>query len=137
MIDNVIFFGHSGWYKNPNPPTNDKNFLPTALEGDTNRYLYKKSTNAIQKQLDEMEITDKTLVFVSHFGVIAGEDDYKGGYEKFGGDPFIGQMLKEAYGVKYFLQGHAHMLLQGPELFEAGSDYYKPSYQIIEIKEMS
>lgn len=129
--------GNSGWYLNPRPPTNDENFLPIGIEGDTNRYLLRQAdagliahTNAIR---DRWQNGADTLIFVSHFPVVNSGPDYKGGFELFSWDAHISKFLQEDWRCKHFLNGHAHQLHKGPLRWECGSDYYKPSYQIIEV----
>jgi predicted phosphodiesterase len=131
---NFLFFGDSGWYKNPNPPTNDKHFLPLFVEGNTNQWLYKKAMTRVGQQIDVLESMDKgstQAVFLSHFPIVPSEGDYKGAFEDFCWDNQIYNFLKD-YGVEYFINGHSHKDLNGPR-YECGSDYYNPKYKIIEI----
>lgn len=133
----VVIMGHSGWYKNPDPPTNDYRYLPWGLDGNTNWTMYKNSTAAITEQMDELkhmgfEPSIHTLVYVSHFPVIEAKD-YKGGFDLYGGDSLIGKLIAKEYGCRHFLNGHAHQFHCGPLRYEAGSDYYNPKHQIIEV----
>lgn len=136
LYPEVIIMGVSGWYKNPNPPTNDQNFLPIGLNGDTNRYLLKEATRLLDEQAEAVRnwYTKETqVIFVSHFPVVPAGNDYKGGFEDFSWDSNIYIWLEEEFGCKMFLNGHAHMFHKGPKRWEAGSDYYLPKYQIIEV----
>ena len=133
---NVTFFGNSGWYNHPNPPTNDRNFLPsTYYKRPINEYLLRLKNGNIARLIDTMESVywkGQTRVFVSHFPVIAKGDDWKGAFAQFSWDAKLGDHLREL-GVTYFLNGHAHQSHNGPLRYESGSDYGRPNYRIIEI----
>lgn len=134
-INNVFFFGNSGWYSNPNPPTIDKNFMPsTWYRKPLSEFLhYKKTEKVVSLLLDKGVPAGYTPVFVSHFPVINTGPDYKGRFEDFSWDTaFLRDLLFEA-GVKHFLCGHSHGVHRGPLRYESGSDYYKPAYSILEI----
>jgi len=123
--------GASGWYSGPSNVTNDMNFLPIGLEGDTWRYLQTQAFNMAQANLNTLQLNDSdTVVYLSHMPVI---DDGTEGFRQYGGDPWIGEHLKAQYGCKYFLNGHAHQLRTGPIQYESGSDYYNPKYITIDI----
>ena len=134
---NHTFIGHTGWYSNPHPPTNDENFLPTGLEGDTNRYLLRKAEDTLVAQTGLIGTGWRdgvdTLIFVSHFPVVNTGPDYKGPFELYSWNANISKWLAEDFGCRHFLCGHAHQRHEGPLRWEAGSDYYKPRYQIIEV----
>jgi predicted phosphohydrolase len=136
-IGNTVLVGTSGWYSNPYPPTNDKNYLPfTINECGINSYILNMVESSLEKQLEELDkiyTVDTKVVFVSHFAVIPDDNDYKGSFETFGWSQNIAQMMKDKYNCKHFLQGHSHRRKVGPEVFEAGSDYYLPKYLIINI----
>jgi len=138
LYKNVAFMGHSGWYTHPHPPTNDQFFLPIGLGGDTNRYLLKQANDTIYEQVDFLEIhpalADLEVVFVSHFPVIKAGPDYKGRFEDFSWAVGMGNFIQTCFDCKYFLNGHAHQLHQGPLRWECGPDYGAPTYQIVEIK---
>jgi predicted phosphohydrolase len=135
----VILLGTSGWYANPNPQTNDQNFLPRGLAGDTNKWLESSSYKRLYNQLDELEIIDvaelerQTLCFVSHFPVVNTGPDYKGPFEEFCWSHSISETLEKYWNIKHFFCGHAHQLHRGPRRYESGSDYYNPKYQIVEV----
>ena len=135
----VIFLGVSGWYSHPRPRTNDQNYLPEGLGGDTNAFLLRRSEEALQGQLEALDrerdsMPDlPTVVFVSHFPVINTGPDYKGAFEEFCWSESLAEMLRKDYGVRHFLCGHAHQLHAGPLRYEAGSDYYSPKYLEIAI----
>ena len=133
-----LFFGNSGWYTNPNPPTNDRFFVPktfyrkpmykTTLELKTRKVM--ETINLAPWKQDNL-----TPVFVSHFPLIpASGIDWKGRFEEFSWDDAILRNLLIDQGVRHFLCGHAHQLHQGPLRYEAGADYYNPNFIIIEIK---
>ena len=126
--------GHSGWYQNNNiiNESNDFYFLPHALEGDTNRYLQKRAMDGLWRNLDLLNPTDKNIVFVSHFPVIKINNDP--GFDKWSWSASLGDALQNQYGIKTFLNGHAHQEHKGPIRWETGSDYHKPKYQIIAAK---
>lgn len=128
--------GHSGWYNNPNPPTNDEAYLPRGIEGNTNNWLFKKAMDELDKNLSHLDkFYDPdidTVLFVSHFPVIPG-NDYKGGFEQFGGNAGIGKIMQEQYNCGYFLEGHSHKLENGPLKYNCGSDYCNPKYKLLKV----
>ena len=128
-----VFIGNSGWYNNPNPPTNDHNFLPHAMEGDTNRYLLKRAHIGIGDHLNQLGDRRDKIIFVSHFPVIPAGNDWKGGFAEFSWSKVLGELIHDDYNCRYFLNGHAHQLHKGPLRYESGSDYSKPAYQIIDV----
>jgi len=135
-FQNVKFIGHGGWYKNPNPPTNDKNFLPIGIQGNTNNYLYNRAMKSLQDSIDELDkiyTEGDKVIFVSHFPVVNTGNDYKGAFEDFSWNSSIQNILNSKYNCIDFLCGHAHQKHIGPLRYESGSDYYSPDYIIIEV----
>lgn len=129
----IAFVGSSGWYAHPNPPTNDANFLPIGIDGDTNRYLIKLAEDRLFANLDGIDKSlHNSVVFVSHFPVIKAHD-YKGRFEDFSWRESLGNFLQEEHGIKFFFNGHAHQLHTGPLRYECGSDYFNPKYIIIHV----
>lgn len=135
-----LFFGCSGWYSSQSPPTVDLDYLPLGLEGGSTPHLalHKRAWNLLDNQLTLLETdaslkTAKTRIFISHFPIIKAGPDYKGRFEDFSWSERIGDLLQREYGVKHFLNGHAHQLHQGPLRWECGSDYRNPKYLIMEI----
>jgi predicted phosphodiesterase len=128
-----FFIGSGGWYTVPNPPTNDKKYLPIGLE---NFAILQEQENNIQRQLDELERLNYNaekgdkLVFVSHFGLAPqGGIDWKGSFELFGwNNPNLMLLLKKDFNCLYFLCGHSHKKSVGPLIYNAGSDYGRPDF---------
>ncbi len=134
--DNIKIVGHSGWYAYPHPPTNDQNFLPPAVEGNTNAWMLKnayKDLDVTLRKLEEAYEENDTVVFVSHFPVVNTGNDYKGQWELFSWSESVKNMMIDDFSCKHFLCGHAHQLHRGPERYEAGSDYFSPKYIIVEV----
>ena len=125
------FVGNTGWYTFPNPPTNDLNFLPAALGGDTHRHLLQRAQHQVEAQLKGLQ-ANKYPIFVSHFPVINSVADHKGSFNQFCWASGWGDFLQQHYGIKAFLNGHAHKLCKGPLRWEAGSDYYNPKVILID-----
>ncbi len=137
-FSSVVFIGASGWYNNPNPPTNDRRWLPIGLDGDTNRSILKATEDDLFRHEAALQLrgkftADQTLIFVSHFPVVNAGRDYKGAFEDFSWRHSLCEYFNETYGCKHFLCGHAHQLHKGPLRWECGPDYYNPTYQIIEV----
>jgi predicted MPP superfamily phosphohydrolase len=130
-INGWTFVGHCGWYAKANPNTNDQNFLPYGIEGDTHRFLYKKAQIQLEASLKNLTEADRHIVFASHFPVIRDGDTY---FDDFSWSSFIGDFMQSDYGCRWFLNGHAHKLLTGPLRYECGSDYGCPRFHIIDIK---
>jgi hypothetical protein len=103
----------------------------------THNRMKRIAQEELGSSLDKIkDINDKKVVYISHFSVIDdGIQDWKGGFNKFGGDPDIGKLLQDDFNCSTFLHGHSHQLRKGPLLWECGSDYHIPTYQIIELDE--
>lgn len=132
----ITFMGCSGWYSSPNPPTNDRAFLPQGLEGDTRASLLKRSERILEHQADQLRASWESwrrLVFLSHFPVVNVGDDYKGSFESFSWNPSISRWLQDEFECKYFLEGHSHTRRNGPLSYNCGSDYMNPKYLIVEV----
>lgn len=132
----IVFIGVSGWYANPYPPTRDASWLPLGMDGDTHRYILRNTERDLhryEESLKDFDASWQNLVFVSHFPVINTGPDYKGSFYDFSWSESIGQYYQETYNCKFFLNGHAHQLHQGPLRWECGSDYMRPKYQLIEV----
>lgn len=126
---NYTFAGHGLWYKHV-PSSNDHYYMPIAVEGDTHRHMYKKTTDALMKQLEGLDdINDGTRIFVSHFPVI----ELNTVDLPWSGDPFLGSMLRDDLRFTTFLNGHSHGNLNGPIRWECGSEYYQPKYKVIVV----
>lgn len=136
-FSDIVLVGHSGWYAHQNPPTNDIGYLPTALEGHTNGFLYKRAMKMLDANLEALDAIYEpdfhTVCFVSHFPVIKAGPDYKGRFEDFSWSESIGDMMQEQYSCKHFFCGHAHQYHNGPLRYESGSDYGNPAYLIVEV----
>lgn len=136
--NNVVFAGHTGWYTNPNPPTNDKTHIGDYIAGQNcHQYLLKKAFDSLYDQIDELDKTlkdNETIVFVSHFPVVKDGPDYKGNFEDFSWSENISQIFIKGYNCKYFIEGHSHSRHEGPLKYNCGSDYGNPKYQIVEIE---
>lgn len=130
--DGVTFVGHSLWYENPFPPTNDAKFMPQALEGDTHAFLRRKAYKEVFDNLDKLTDDDKIRIFISHFPVINVPGDHK--FSEFSASEVFGESLQSQWGFTKFLCGHAHQRHEGPLRYEAGSQYGVPKYLIIDIK---
>lgn len=128
--------GHSGWYANREiiDHSNDFNFLPIGMDGDTQSFLQKRAMDGLWRNMDLLNEEDQknTLVFVSHFPVIK-VDPEDTGFDLWSWSAALGDNLQTQYGIKTFLNGHAHQHHQGPLRWETGTDYNKPKYQIIEV----
>lgn len=126
---NYTFAGHGLWYAIP-PNGNDALYMPIGIDGDTHRYMYKSSTDALFNQLQGLDdSSDGIRIFVSHFPVIELEDSDL----PWSGSPFIGSELRDQYKFTTFLNGHSHGDKNGPMRWECGGDYYNPKYKIIEV----
>jgi predicted MPP superfamily phosphohydrolase len=125
----IVIAGHGLWYKYP-PNSNDDRYLPLGIDGDTHRYMYKRTTDALLKQLNQLDdANDGIRVFVSHFPIFNITDHDA----VWCGDPFLGQMLHDDYQFTTFLNGHSHGNKNGPIRWECGSDYYNPKYKIVGV----
>jgi len=132
----IVIFGHTGWYSNPQVvfASNDFNYLPLMIEGDTNRWMQKKAQDGLYRNVDALTDEDKqkTLVYASHFPVIK-TPSCNHLFDLLSASTSLGEWLQEDYGVRYFFCGHAHKLHKGPLRYESGSDYFHPRYHIVEV----
>ena len=120
--------GHTGWYNYHNPPTNDFRYMPNSIEAshpEMNKKAYKK----LEEHLSKLEDRDIKRIFVSHFPVV----ELKTENLSFGGNPRVGELLRNEFNCEIFLNGHFHERHNGPLRFECGSDYGHPKYLIINI----
>jgi len=126
----IVFMGHTLWYREDLPKSNNFNFMPKDIEGGTSQYLLQKGYAEVYKQLAQLTENDTTRVFCSHFPIIehVTEED-----RLYGGDLEFGKDLQGKYKINYFLNGHAHQRMEGPLRYEAGSDYGKPNFIILEF----
>lgn len=120
-------FGHTLWYNNPEPPTNDAKYLPHINDG-IHRYMYNEAMHQLSKTLGQLTPDDTFRIFVSHFGVTGVDDS---GSRAFGGNLRTGEIMRDEYDAKIFINGHAHQRHEGPIKYESGSDYTRPDYLII------
>lgn len=123
--DGVTILGHSGWY-HTRPTSNDWNFIPKNIEGDTHHYLQKLAYQELDATLSSLDEDDTTRVFVSHFPVLD--------CNPWDGNPTTGELLKNEFGVKYFISGHSHTAQNGPLHYRSNSDYYNPTYTMLRIE---
>lgn len=128
------FLGHSGWYEHMQN-TNDWNYLPHGIAGDTQAYLLKEFEDVLHSQLahlTEEEKISKNLICITHMPIFYDRQlmQFQTGH---GGRGSLGEFLQKEYGVRYFLNGHMHERHEGPIRFESGSDYYRPRYLIINL----
>lgn len=129
-LDGWTFVGHTLWYGNMNPPTNDDKYMPLGVDGDTHKYLYSTALKELDVNLAQLTPDDINLVFCSHFPIV---NFVNHGDHTYGGPEFLGKIMREEFKINYFLNGHAHQFHNGPDRFEAGSDYEKPKYLIVSL----
>lgn len=133
----IVFIGVSGWYNTCPPPTNDGNFMPIGIDGDTHRSILRQTEKDLFDHVDsglkDFDGSWQNLVFVSHFPVIEAGNDYKGAFDKYSWARHIGDYFIREYNCRYFINGHAHQLHKGPLRYECGSDYYNPKHLIVEV----
>lgn len=122
--------GHSLWYGHSSPPTNDGRWMPWGLDGDTHRYMQRKSYSQLFDSLETLTSEDTTRIFCSHFPVVnfRGADD-----ELYSGPLSLGSSLEREFAFTKFLCGHAHQLHTGPLRYETGSDYGTPRHLILDF----
>lgn len=126
FLDDITIVGESGWY-HVLPLSNDWNFIPKHIEGDTHAYLNQLSHKRLEEKLKEIgeKRPNEKRIFVSHFPVID--------CMPWDGNPKIGKMLKDQFGFDYFISGHSHFEKNGPIHYRTNSDYGRPHSKVIEI----
>ncbi len=131
-LPGLAIVGCMGWYAAGSPATNDFNFLPIGLEGDTHRYLQRLAQQSLYHNLDKLGPGDLHIIFASHFPVVEDPTDFVP-LETWGWSRGVGEMLTEQHRVRIFINGHSHRLCEGPTRFECGPDYGKPAYRVWEF----
>lgn len=123
---NVTIMGCSGWY-HERPDTNDWNFLPKWIEGDTHAYLQKQADETLLRLTQSLDVKQvgEIRLFVSHFPV---KD-----CNPWDGNPHTGEILEQFFDVDYFVSGHSHGLKNGPRHFRTATDYGLPDSLVIEL----
>lgn len=136
-IEDVIFCGFDGWYGHYNPPTNDRSqMFFKSNDPEPFKTLHKKATTDFEKILD-VDINEyRKSVLLTHFPWFTENQLYKDFCANSQMEPFILEKFDIA------IVGHSHQRVDG-QLFKnndneclvynAGSDYNQPKYQIIEI----
>jgi predicted MPP superfamily phosphohydrolase len=126
----LAIVGHTGWYAAEDMiriRVNDFANLPLNMDGDTHRCMKERAGRRLQENLDRLEDKDRHILFASHFPVVDPDP-------LFGGDGWIGKLMRKIYGCRCFFCGHAHQRHEGPERYECGSGYGRPDFQIVEIE---
>jgi len=130
VFQRVLFAGCSGWYRRPNPPTNDAHWgIKHADMSALMHASFLETLDGVKRQR-HIRPDIRESVWVSHFPLI---DDGTQGFADYGGSPQWGRVLQNEHGFHRFLNGHSHQYLTGPLQWVCGSDYYKPCFQIIEL----
>jgi hypothetical protein len=146
------FIGHSMWYEESAPATNDHQFMPIdIMGGNTNHHLYKEGYRGLWDQVDAMSLNPAgPVAVVSHFPIFGPRHDASGLTTTTEDDavdpghPTLASALME-HGAKAFLCGHMHQQHLGPIRFEAGSNqnvggkqtprYDHPRYLLLDFKD--
>ncbi|MCH8077783.1 MAG: metallophosphoesterase [SAR324 cluster bacterium] len=116
----LVIAGHSGWYGH-RIDTNDWEYLPRDFDGmDPQSHMAAQAHAGLMRNLGQLTDADTNRIFLSHFPVVEPED--------YGASPNLFPQLEANHGMKRFIQGHFHRRHEGPQLWEAGSDYGKPRY---------
>ena len=132
--NNVFISGFATWYYDIKPGTNDCNWMDEMTpDGQiVNHFLKNKESetlNTLNIILEEK--LGATRVVVSHMPVFGDHRDQK--YTS----SFNNQLALKG-NCEYYLCGHSHKIYEGEEhfwakVYQTGSDYDKPKYQIIEV----
>ena len=146
--DEVIFYGYDGWYKDLNPPSNDKLWMPpTVRDIPINSYLNKRAYSSLSKILDDSskvinENPHIKLVCVTHHSLTSYRE-YSTVGDSMGGDPRHLDFLSVNFDLVTFGHSHIplntrHSYLEGNlehscQVVNVGSNYDKPKYLILEI----
>lgn len=143
--DEAIFYGYDGWYLNLPPPSNDKNWMPSVAKlcpiDQYLSYRANKSLDAILASAEEAKRLNPNIktICATHHSLT----QYRGGFDTMGGNPRHLDFLSE--NMDYVLNGHSHQevdqvhefingnMVHSCRIINAGSDYDKPKYKIIEI----
>ncbi len=130
LFPGTAFVGHTGWYVDPNDKTsNDWYFIPSGIKENTQNFLLTQAFINLKKNLSSLDDSDTVRIFISHFPV---KKNISFGLVR-GWDTRLYPLLHDKYKISYFIQGHFHERHEGPGLWEAGSDYEKPRYLLLEI----
>ena len=135
--DKVAIYGFDGWYHYLPPPSNDHYFMPQFIKNcPADQYLnYRayKTLDAILLHLDELKISKPHLktVCVTHHPPY----NFDPVWLSMSANPQFMEVISEKF--NYFFVGHSHKnedWLKGScRVVNAGSDYNRPNYKIIEV----
>lgn len=135
-VDGWTFVGHTFWYMEPNPGTNDKHWLPR--EWEIHQRIYSESYNALWANLDLLTPEDRNVVVCSHMPLVGSHYGFDGKVTD--ENTRLGEAIIEQVRPRAFFNGHAHQTWTGPLRYEAGSNqvknrrYDKPRYLVLDLR---
>lgn len=135
--DDFTIFGFDGWYGNPDPDTNDYNWMSKEFGSSANlhRHFFEKQNKQFGKCIMGEVSTTSVNVLVTHFNLFPGhfDIDYMGGYFP------IGDIALERF--SHIVYGHNHKFdyfpKKGVTVINPGSGYNVPGYVIIDLLDVT
>lgn len=138
IVNGVRFVGWDGWYRHPNPPTNDGLYMFKGHDGaEMHHFMCSRAWKKFDEVLAELQASNnfRKTIAVTHHNLYC--DNPK--YEVYSGHPTF---LTELVGyVDVFACGHNHQYLKEfidldlrPLLMvNSGSDYNRPRILVFEV----
>lgn len=133
VFNDILFMGMNGWYNNPNPPTNDLNFMSQTIDGKpTHDYLAQKAYNDLNKVLMTVDsFTATKKVFLTHFPPLAEKEEDL----LYSGNPRFLEEIKSSFDI--LIYGHTHEPVDKQDenlrILNAGAKYNFPDFKIISL----
>lgn len=132
----LALYGFDGWYGNPNPPSNDINYMRYKMEEGQKpilHHMYNKAKSDFQKVLDLRGVTEAdNHVLITHFPPFSDRPRVWG--TMCASFDMMNPILKN---FDIFCVGHSHQHVVAKNgncrIFNCGSDYNDPKYMVIEV----
>jgi predicted phosphodiesterase len=131
-IEGWSIYGFDGWYGASDPKTNDHNFLPEFTEGlPTMEWFSRKAFSDLKNLVENLDDKKENRICVTHFPSYT--DDQR--YAHFCANLNYLETLTDYFQI--ILCGHSHracdFVFRDTRIVNAGSDYNKPEYKVIEL----
>ena len=131
-IGGYSFYGFDGWYRTPNPPTNDEMHLPYTHEGlPIMELLTRKAYRDLSALIERLKGDRRKRVCVTHFPPFSSSLIYRDLVANENHLPII----EENFGV--LMCGHSHLAsdwhYKGLRIINSGSDYDAPQLSCIDL----
>jgi len=139
ITNDVEIYGLDGWYSKANPPTRDYDYIPSFIGGKPASFWFNYKTHQkLEGIFNKITPNNKVKLLVTHFGCLPDELYHEDLSSDMNGSNYF-EFLKDHFnGILY---GHTHkrhkISHEGVDIFNAGSDYNKPKFMIIDTEHIN